>query len=146
MLDYNNVKCSLIYTTEFHKNYNSEKCSLLLQHIKTATVKQLSHSLQHTVRQLNCSLIIRQQLKCSPKLNVYSNDMFASTLQMSDGRWRCRLTNFFKRTPRQTAPTLLSCTTVPSCQETHRYPARYDLTEGLVGPPHIIVVELLSFQ
>ena len=28
--------------------------------------------------------------------------MFASTLQMSDGRWRCRLMNFFKRTPRQT--------------------------------------------
>jgi len=75
MLDYNNVKCSLIYTTQ--------KLQQWKMFATTATY----------CKTIKLFANIRQQLKCSPKLNVYSNEMFASTLQMSDGRWRCRLVN-----------------------------------------------------
>ena len=46
--------------------------------------------------------------------------MFVTTdytkTKMSDGRWRCRLANSFRRTPRQTVPSRQSGTDVPLCQ------------------------------
>jgi len=65
-----------------------------LHYTKTATVKcSLLYKAIKLFATTYCNTIklfanIRQQLKCSPKMNVDSNEMFASTLQkqMSDGR------------------------------------------------------------